>query len=194
MSTFGVNIKIKDLFFRPEKVIKGLNAANRKVLSKAGAFIRTAARSSIKTRSYNSTSKPGDPPFDHAGFALARENKKRKAAGLDRRKAAVFGKGIRAILFGYDASRKSVVIGPLRFGGTRGSSTVPHTLEFGGTVQTNIARIQKGGRDASGRFLNDKKIYGPLRTAPFPARPFMAPALKKELPNLPARWRASVSA
>lgn len=176
MSTLGVDIKIRNLFFDREKVIRAMDRASRRALSKAGAYIRTSARSSIKTRAYNTHSKPGDPPFDHTGFALQRENKRRKRAGQQKlvRKKTAYNQGLKAILFGYDEAANSVVIGPLRFGGGGGKSTVPHTLEHGGQ-----AVIGSGNRRRA------------ISIAP---RPFMGPALRKELPNLPAKWRASVSA
>jgi hypothetical protein len=171
MSGFGVDIKIRSLFFDREKIIKAMDRASRRALSRAGAFIRTAARSSIKTRAYGTTSTPGQPPFDHTGFALQRENRRRKRLGQAKlvRKKTAFNQGIRAILFGYDDENKSVVIGPLKFG-NKGDSTVPSLLEFGGETTNH-----------RGRQITIKP------------RPFMAPALKKELPNLPAKWRASVS-
>lgn len=167
----GVGIKIRDQFFDRAKVIKAMDRASRRALSRAGAYIRTTARSSIKTRKYGTSAPPGSPPFDHTGFALQRENKRRKRIGQAKvvRKKTAFNQGLRAILFGYDDASKSVVIGPLRFGNA-GTSTVPNIQEFGG--QTRNARRK------------------PITVKP---HPFMAPALKKEIPNLPQRWRSSVS-
>lgn len=175
MSQFGVSIQITKLFFDREKTIRAMNSATRRAMSKAGAFIRTAARSSIKTRSYKTSAPPGQPPFDHTGFALARVNRQRKKQGLQKIKASMSGvglhtKGLRTILFGYDDARQALVVGPVRFGGNRGTATAAQVQEFGGEV-----------RGPRGR---------QIRVAP---HPFMRPALNKELPNLPARWKSGVS-
>lgn len=173
MSQFGVSIRIKDVFFDREKVIRSTRAKDRKALSRAGAFVRTSARSSIKSRKHGTISAPGSPPFDHVGYARSQRNRALKKAGmvpLPKPKAAD-QRGLRVILFGYDERNHSVIIGPLRFGGKRGTSTVPQVLEMGGR-STNY----------KGRSINIK------------ARPFMRPALERELPQLPKRWASSVRA
>lgn len=134
----------KGNFFDAEKVVKALDKATRKALSKFGAFVRTRSRSSIRRR--NGVSKPGQPPYAHQG-------------------------DIKKILFAYDSSAQSVVIGPIRFNGKRGEA--PKTLEHGGPVV--IERKQKG------RVTR--------KTVQVAARPFMAPAFQKELPRLPELWR-----
>jgi len=101
----ALDIRIKDLFFDREVVKRAVDRAKRDVLSKAGAFIRQAARTSIRKR--KGTSKPGQPPFSHEGSLR------------------------RLILFGYDRPAESVVIGPVGFR----SSHAPQTLEFGGVAE-----------------------------------------------------------
>jgi hypothetical protein len=78
----------------------------------------------------------------------------------------------RLILFAYDERTDSVVVGPVGFR----KSTAPNVLEFGGT--TTIFR-RRGGR-----FVREQ-----VRIA---ARSYMAPALERERPKLPALWRNSV--
>src|SRR5690554_2357245 len=73
-------------FFDRVAVIKAITAAERRVLSKAGAFVRKRARTSIRPR--KSISAPGRPPHSHQG---------------DLR---------RSIFFGYEPANRSVVIGP----------------------------------------------------------------------------------
>ena len=140
-----IDMRIKSMFFDRAKVIRATDKASRAALSKAGAFIRQSARTSIRPR--KGTSPPGSPPYSHTG-------------DLRRR-----------ILFGYDASSKSVVVGPLRF--KKGEA--PPLLEFGGRVK----RITRGG----------KKV-----TAVYKPRPFMGPALEREAPKLPRMWQNSVKA
>jgi hypothetical protein len=99
-----IDLKIKSMFFDRPKVQRAVNRSKRKVLSKAGAFIRTSARSSIRPR--KGTSSPGQPPFSHEGSLR------------------------RLILFGYDAKSDSVVVGPVGFK----QSTAPRALETGSTT------------------------------------------------------------
>lgn len=97
-----VRADIKKFFFDRERVLKAVSRARRRALSRAGAFVRTRARTSIRKR--RGTSKPGRPPYSHEGSLR------------------------KGILFGYDPQRESVVVGPVGFKG----STAPTALEFGG--------------------------------------------------------------
>jgi len=99
-----IGMRIKSVFFDRPKVIRAVDRAKRQALSKGGAFIRQAARTSIRPR--KGTSTPGNPPFSHEGSLR------------------------RLILFGYDAGSDSVVVGPVGFK----RSTAPNVLEFGGTT------------------------------------------------------------
>ncbi len=108
-----LDLRIKQMFFDRPKVRRAVDAARRRVLSKAGAFIRQTARTSIRKR--RGTSKPGQPPHSHVGLLR------------------------RFILFGYDRQSESVVIGPV---GIRGS-TAPRVLEQGGTTTVTRRRRGK---------------------------------------------------
>lgn len=90
-------------FFDRDAVLKKVDSEERRLLSRAGAFVRTTARQSIRKR--KRVSEPGKPPSSHTGFYK------------------------KSILFGYDKRNRSVVIGPsAAFGGAE----VPSLLEFGG--------------------------------------------------------------
>lgn len=80
----------------------------------------------------------------------------------------------RLILYGYDRGSDSVVVGPV---GSRGS-VVPNVLEFGG-MSTRTSW------DAVNHRIVEKRV----RIRP---RPYMRPALARELPKIPDRWRGSV--
>lgn len=97
------------MFFDSKKVLKALDKAEKAVLSKFGAYIRTTARRSIRSR--KKTASPGSPPSSHIGTLK------------------------RLIFFGYDTNTKSVVVGPQLFNGKSGggSKTVANVLEQGGT-------------------------------------------------------------
>ena len=93
-------------FFDRDAVLKAMDRQERRLLSKAGAFVRRTARSSIRKRKKPAT--PGKPPSSHTGDYK------------------------RSILFGYDRQARSVVIGP---SATYGGSEIPELLEFGGTAK-----------------------------------------------------------
>jgi len=94
-----------EMFFDRKKVIHAADRANRRNLSKAGAFIRTTAKHSIRKR--KAASAPGSPPSSHTGLLR------------------------RFIFFGYERARQTVVVGPMRLNQKAG--TAPAALEHGGT-------------------------------------------------------------
>ena len=113
------------------------------MLSRFGAFVRTRAKTSIRKR--KGTSPPGSPPHSHVGLLR------------------------KFILFAYDPTRKSVVIGPTLI---RAESQAPRLLEHGGeAVRRTKTRTRR------------------LRYRP---RPFMQPAFAAEQSKLPPLWRDSV--
>ena len=149
-----INMKIKALFFDRPKVRRAVDRAKRRALSRAGAFIRQRARTSIRKR--KGVSLPGQPPRSHEGSLR------------------------RLILFGFDRASDSVVVGPARL---NRPGEAPSTLEFGGraTVTRRRTRPRKDGK----RVIESRRV----RIA---ARPYMGPALQKELPNIPKAWANSV--
>jgi len=84
------------------------------------------------------------------------------------------------LFFAYDLSSESTVVGP-EFANTPGrryrpvSSTVPAILEEGGEVSIFVRKT------------------GTWTTATIEPRPYMAPALAKNLSKLPAPWRDAVT-
>ncbi len=129
------------MFFDRAKVKRKVDAWTRKVLSKFGAFVRQTSRKSIRKR--KGTSKPGRPPFSHTGTLK------------------------KFLFFGYDADRRSVVIGPVIAPGKAGKA--PATLEHGGKVS-----LPTGNK---------------TEIAP---RPFMQPAFERELPGVSKLWADSI--
>ncbi len=101
---------IKKAFFDRAVVIAAVDKQKRKNLSKAGAFVRTAARSSIRKR--KKPAPPGKPPSSHDG-------------GLKRN-----------IFFGYDSAAESVLIGPVAF--ARGGGRAPRLIEKGGRITRRL--------------------------------------------------------
>jgi len=105
-----ITMRIKDMFFDRATVIRAVDGAKRAVLSKAGAFIRTAARTSIRKR--RASAPAGKPPHSHEGSLR------------------------RLILFGYDKPADSVVVGPVGFK----KSVAPNVLEYGGETVVHSRR------------------------------------------------------
>lgn len=107
-----IDLRIRSLFFDRQKITRAVDKAKRAVLSKAGAFIRTAARTSIRKR--KGSAPPGAPPHSHVGLLR------------------------RFILFGYDRASDSVVVGPVKLDKP---TEAPRVLEHGGTTTvTEVAR------------------------------------------------------
>lgn len=114
-----ITMRIKDMFFDRHVVMAAVDNAKRKVLSKAGAFIRTAAKTSIRKR--KGSAPPGAPPHSHEGSLR------------------------RLILFGYDKPNDSVVVGPVGFK----KSDAPSALEYGGEVVVLRRLGGRGGKHTS---------------------------------------------
>ncbi len=160
-----ITFNTRDFFFDRSVVIGAVDKAKRKVLSKAGSFVRLGARRSIKPagkramkqrdkmrlRGYNdpTISTPGSPPRLHTKST----------------------RNLKLILFAWEPQRQSVVIGPMLFK-TAGGARVPEVLEHGGR-----SFVTRRGR---------KK---PITVR---KRPFMAPALAKEAPKFPNLFANSV--
>lgn len=95
----------KGLFFDRAAVTNAASRAERKVLSRFGAFVRREARNSIRRR--RKISEPGKPPSSHTGLLK------------------------RNIFFVHEPNRSSVVIGPVLL--NKGTDA-PALLEHGGTA------------------------------------------------------------
>lgn len=87
----GVSMRISSSFFDRPAVTRAMDRASHAALSKAGAFVRQRAFTSMAYS--GKTSEPGEPPLAHTG-------------------------DLRKIFFAYDHSSRSVVVGPLRFKGS----------------------------------------------------------------------------
>ncbi|MFA5291950.1 MAG: hypothetical protein WC496_02835 [Phycisphaerae bacterium] len=129
--------EVKKLFFDRAKVIRAVSKAARKTLNHIGGLIRLTARRSIRdAKNHNAVSRPGKPPLSHTGLLK------------------------RFIMYAYEPSKETVVVGPVLLGGRQGKDA-PHTLEFGGSAKANSRRL--GGR----------------RNVFIKPRPYMYPALEK---------------
>lgn len=159
-----------------------MSAPIRKALMQQGAYLRTAARNSIKRGTPKNPSTPGAPPHSVTGLLK------------------------NFIIYKYDPSAASVVVGPVfmggrvflerveveRFVGKRGAThvrykrifapraarpTVPEILETGGSTPAWV-RVGKEWKNQ------------PVAIAP---RPYMAPAMKRSQEKLSQFWANSLT-
>ncbi len=169
MPGLTVTVVTKDFFFDKPYVMRHVDRARRRVLSRFGAYVRRTAMWSIRRR--KKVSEPGKPPSSHSGDLK------------------------HGILFGYDVGRESVVIGPMPLHG-KDTKDALELLEYGGRTKLRkprYMRVGPAGRDAAGRFTQGKMVKLKRGTRlRYKARPFMGPALEKEKPKLPQMWRDSV--
>ncbi len=107
---------IKGVFFDSAKVQAATSRAERRVLSRFGAYVRRSARSSIRKRKRPAAI--GSPPSSHTGHLK------------------------KFIFFAYDVRRQSVVIGPVRLNNKPGDA--PAALEYGG--RSHVIRRNRRGR------------------------------------------------
>ena len=214
MNSVTVSIKVIDLFFDRPAVLRRMDAATVKALSKAGAFVRTAARSKLRRR--KRVSLPGESPSVHSKDPVA---------------------NLKFILFGFDG-KHSVVIGPVGLNqrqyinGQLRAGAVANLMEFGGRagireVLENLippAAKKKRGQvrpklsDAQIAAIVRKRQQNPqgfragnkwvrvgkrpplpgqpvrVRLASYAPRPFMKPALDQEQDKFPQLWARSISA
>ena len=182
---FSIGMHMTDYFFDRQTVIERMSKANLKALSRAGAFIRQRARTSLRRR--KSTSAPGSPPSVHSADRIAT---------------------LKNILFALDRQQNSLVVGPVLLNQVEdswidlGRTTVPQLHEFGDIVRI-LEWSWDGGRTWSRRdrrfrhtSRKRKEVYHFIerrRRARYQARPFMGPALEAERKNIPDAWAGTLS-
>ncbi len=172
-----VTWKIVDQFFDRAPVQRAVDRAKKRELSRAGSFVRRTARRSIRpagkraikakkknrggSRNDPTISRPGQPPRMHTAGA----------------------RNLKTILFGYEQSRQSVVVGPVKF--PRSGNNVPELMEHGGVGKVRVLRRNQRKRKRG-------RVRTRLVAVRYRPRPFMNPALRQELPKFPALFRNSV--
>jgi len=108
----GIMIRVRHDFAETRHVLAAFDAQARKALYFQAAYIRAAARNSMRPGKPSKPSAPGRPP--HAITRLLKD----------------------FLFFSWDPGTKSMVIGPARFK----SSNTPRVLEEGGTSDKTIFR------------------------------------------------------
>lgn len=164
----GITVRVKTLSFNSAVVRKAVDAAKRRVMSKQGAFVRTAARRLIRRR--KKPSAPGQPPSSRTGILK------------------------KLILFSYDPTDESVVIGPARtdqpLSGVHGETT-PQVLEYGGVVLVREVLERGQWRRATARRLRGNRPTR-VRKVRIARRPYMTRALVSARRDLAKHWKDSV--
>lgn len=170
-----MKIDFKAGFFDRPAVINAVDKATRKALSKFGAFVRRAARSSLRRRKKSSAA--GSPPSVHTSDKVAT---------------------LKNIQFAYEPARQSVIVGAVKLAtvmqAAAGSvGTIPALMEYGG--EQGIREVYRKVRNVwvpSGSRRRRPWEQTRVRQAKYAPRPFMGPAFQKELSKAPDLWRNSV--
>ena len=135
---------VKGLFFDSAKVRTCTSRAQRRVLSRFGAFVRTRARTSIRKRKKPSAS--GQPPSSHTGLLK------------------------KFIFFAYEPARQNVVIGPVRLSQKVGDA--PAALEHGGQTKV-VSATRRRKRQVRTVTIQARPFMGPAFEAERPKLPAM---------------------
>ncbi len=156
---FSIGFRNAGTFFDTAAVTTMLDHTTWQVYNRFGAVVRVTAKRSMRKKAGPST--PGRPPHAHGNPLIKRRMR-----------------------YGFDMVVHSVVIGPGLNNARSGGQL--DKLEDGGfiTVTEMVWRRSKptdGGMRRNYRRRETRRIY----TLP---RPFMGPAFKKTLPNLPSYW------
>lgn len=183
--------QFKGAFFSQEVVLRAMDRATAKALSRFGAFVRQRWRTSIRYR--KAASQPGQPPSAHRTMRRAKTNRR---TGITKVQSSSPYRDF--IFFAYDWQTKTEIIGPALLNGSRrrlnGSKTIPETIEYGGSIRIeeylfgNNWRIIYSAMDS--RSVKGRPVR--QRTVPYRARPSGQPALKAELPKLPGMFANSL--
>ncbi len=131
------------IFFDRKTVVDAVGRKNARVLSQTGAFARTVMKRGMRKR--KKVSDPGEFPSSHAGHLR------------------------NLIFFGYDAAKKSVVIGPTLFKDKVGGKTIPQLINEGGNAAIDVTDRKTG-----------KKTR---RSVTYRPRPFVALTAKVAIPK-----------
>lgn len=172
--------EFKRMFFDRAAVLGAVDKATHKALNLAGGRVRVTARNSIKT-----IRKKVKDLSDQQRVAYRRAAYEAKLRGEPKPKLprstvpsapgnaphSQTGLLKQHIFYGFDRSTRSVVVGPARLNSR--DTSAPRVLEFGGTIQI--------------------KTRGRIRRATIAARPYMGPALRKNLSFIPQAFANSIT-
>lgn len=174
-----LTLSVKRSFFDRPAIIAKIGQRVAKGLNRAGGAVKVTAQRSLRKR--KKPSPPGMPPT----------------------RRTEMGRGLSAILYGFDG-RDSVVIGPVKLNGSSGldpTTTVPGLHERGESATLHESRfVMPSGKATEWRAVprrvrpgrDGQRMEQRRRSVKYPARPFMQPALEKIKPRLPKLFANSI--
>lgn len=182
-----MDVKYKVEFkFDPMKVERSFERGRKKVLMRGGAIVRTIARRSIKKRKWKKKPKRSKRTDIYQHEYMPSVTMLSKPGGLPFAHAASSRTGLKDIRYAYDYSTKSVVVGTVKYPGSK--SDAPSKIEHGGTSRKIIphwarAAKRKHNIQTSGAYRFNQRVR---------KRPYMQPALETFSSNYPQLWRDSL--
>jgi hypothetical protein len=167
------------------EVLRWFRAGERKGLLHAGALMARSVRTQLRYAPTGQSAAAGASPLVH-----------RVTGNLRSPRGRVFSQPVSPLreltTFAYDASTRSVVVGPVPYGKERAA---PRLHEFGGTIsRVRRVLVRKGGArsKAQAAAYRRKVLDGAIQpqadqfrqitqTATYPKRPWLRPALNAVL-------------
>jgi len=153
----------------PKNVERAADKGAYKTLRHAAFSIGKSARESMIEE--EGPSRPGTPPHVHTGRLR------------------------KSILAAVDVKKQEAFIGPSYKLVKRGGRPpwLGKLHEFGGTYKRKKKQKRKSGRDIHGRFIKSTEAAEISITVTYPARPFMQPALQRNLARFHRDWKGAIS-
>ena len=163
-------------FFDPNSITGPQMRASHKALTKFGAFVRRDARKSIKKARMKRLDEMTTPERQRYHIARAyykeeggpRPRRPLKASMPRRPPRSIQGLLKKLIYFHYEPRQQNVVIGP-----EAAAKKAARVIEEGGVVTITV-----GPNRGQQKTMEE--------------RPYMGPAFRKNLPNLPSMWHDSI--
>lgn len=190
MMKFRIN-EAKGLFFDRAAVLDAIDAAGKRVLPKAGAYVQTDAKRSMRPARQKPTA--ALTPEERASFERRQKLYKSGKSKVKPKRPLVASEPgepprtrtglIRKFLFfAFDPQTKSVVVGPALL---NKSSGAPATLEYGGVTMgiVNAEIMLNGGQ----RVYRQTEML--VKIEP---RPYMQPALQRNQAKVAELFRNSI--
>ncbi len=179
-------LKILENFFDRPAVIAAIDKASLDSLRKAGGALRLTAQRSMKPTPVRRRAER-EQKARLAGSPLKAQTARQAKRLSDKYQHAPPGSPPRynigtlrdLLFFSWDPATRSLVVGPVGFA----RSKVPEVLEQGGPIMVTVATKRVPGQPL-------KRVRKQVQIA---ARPYMSPALAKNVQKIPEFWRNSVS-
>lgn len=147
------------VFFNAPGIEKLFSKADIDFQKAAGALVRRLSRDSIRFRK-KKISLPGQPPRQHTRVGLA---------------------NIKKIIFAYDPSRKTTIVGPIKFPGSKKRKKGQQARAMLSKPVPSI--LEHGGYSYAGKKQKRVRVR---------KRPYMLPALQSARPAFAKMYRESV--